>query len=50
MFSIDMNAVYAGLQVMFYGLGGVFLVLILFYLITKLLMTAAKKAPSERDK
>jgi Na+-transporting methylmalonyl-CoA/oxaloacetate decarboxylase gamma subunit len=37
-----------GLQVAAYGLAGVFIVLILFYFITKLMMLTSKKAVNSR--
>lgn len=46
MFNFDMETVKAGLQVMLYGLSGVFLVLILFYVIIKLTMVFANKLNS----
>jgi hypothetical protein len=49
MFKFDMETVYAGLQVALYGLSGVFVVLILFYFITKLMVIVANKIPSKNE-
>lgn len=43
-----MNQVDAGLQVMLYGLGGVFAVLILFYLLTKAMVVFSGKASADK--
>lgn len=40
----------AGLQVMLYGLAGVFTVLILFYLLTKFLLYISNKLSMEEEK
>lgn len=37
------DTVSAGIQIMLYGLSGVFLVLILFYFITKLMVSVFRK-------
>ncbi|MCL2492651.1 MAG: OadG family protein [Clostridiales bacterium] len=37
-----------GLKVMAYGLGGVFVVLIIFYIITRILLAIAKKADPDK--
>ncbi|MFZ5987369.1 MAG: OadG family protein [Bacillota bacterium] len=41
--NIDWNMLYKGLNVALYGLIGVFSVLILFYIVTKLMVIAANK-------
>ncbi len=47
MFDFNTENILAGLQVTLYGLCGVFLVLILFYFLTKLMMVLAKKFSSK---
>lgn len=50
MFNFETSTLYAGLQVVLYGLSGVFFVLVLFYLLIKYMMAVAKKLPSKGDK
>jgi len=40
---MDVERIYQGLEVMAYGLAGVFSVLILFYLVTKLMVYISNK-------
>lgn len=49
MFNFEMETLNAGLQVMLYGLCGVFLVLILFYVLTKLMVNIANKASAGEE-
>ena len=49
MFTFDMETLNAGIQVMLYGLSGVFLVLILFYVITKLMVNIANKVQTQDE-
>ncbi len=48
MFHPDPSLVTAGLQVMLYGLGGVFTVLILFYAVTKAMLKIAMKFETQK--
>ncbi len=41
---MDMQLIGAGLEVTAFGLGGVFAVLILFYVATKIMLSMAKKS------
>lgn len=47
---MDPNLMRQGLEVAIFGLGGVFTVLILFYLSTKGLLIYAKQTAKRRDK
>lgn len=49
MFQPDPSLVSAGLQVMAYGLAGVFTVLILFYVVTKVMLKIPWKTSEEKD-
>jgi Na+-transporting methylmalonyl-CoA/oxaloacetate decarboxylase gamma subunit len=49
MFNYDINTLNAGLKVSLYGLGGVFLVLILFYFVTRLMVSVANKIPQKDE-
>lgn len=50
MFHPDPSLVLAGLQVMLYGLAGVFTVLILFYIVTKAMLSISiKMQPQKKD-
>lgn len=46
---MDMEIMGAGLQVMLFGLGGVFSVLILFYLSTKSMLWIARKISAKKN-
>ena len=45
---MDMQLMMAGLQVTVFGLGGVFSVLILFYLATKIMLAYSKKVSAKK--
>lgn len=45
-----METFMTSLKIMGIGLGGVFLILILFFFVTKLLIAVAKKIPSSEEK
>lgn len=45
----ELETLLDGLQVMLYGLVGVFIVLILFYLVTKGLFVVANKLPGNKE-
>lgn len=49
-FNFEIRTFLQGLQVMLYGLAGVFTVLILFYLVTKLLFAIARKLPQSEER
>lgn len=49
MFHPDSDLVMAGLQVMAYGLAGVFTALILFYLVTKAMLKLPWKSNSKKE-
>ncbi len=44
---MDMELIGAGLQVTAFGLGGVFAVLILFYIATKIMLAFARKSANK---
>jgi len=46
---MDMELIGAGFEVMLFGLGGVFSVLILFYFSTKTLLRFARKINAKRE-
>jgi len=47
---MNLENFYLGLQVSVYGLSGVFIVLILFYLVTKLMLTISNKMEEQKGK
>jgi Na+-transporting methylmalonyl-CoA/oxaloacetate decarboxylase gamma subunit len=46
---MDIETLYLGLEVTLYGLGGVFAVLILFYVITKTMVAIANKYTKNKE-
>lgn len=46
---MDLQVMGQGLEVMVFGLGGVFAVLILFYLATKIMLGIAKKTAKKEE-
>lgn len=46
---MDMQVMGQGFEVMVFGLGGVFAVLILFYAATKVMLTVAKKSAKKGE-
>ena len=46
---MDMQLMAAGLQVTIFGLGGVFSVLILFYVATKIMLAISKRSSTKRE-
>lgn len=46
---MDMDLMAAGLEVTLYGLGGVFSVLILFYLATKIMLNISRKSSEKKE-
>jgi Oxaloacetate decarboxylase, gamma chain. len=46
---MDMHLMGQGLEVTVFGLGGVFAVLVLFYVATKIMLSAAKKFTNKEE-